>query len=115
VPLPGGRLIETWRPGRSGAPNATGKTAKQREGHGGAHLRQQTAQRAAVAALSDGAAPLGSGDGGGSTWGSSGSKKVTGCFAMTSSFSSRLQLQRAAVNRWRTTAARVWFLRIKIR
>jgi hypothetical protein len=81
----------------------------------GAHLGQQIAWRAAVAAHSGGVAPSGMGDSGGSMWGSSSAKKTTGSFTVTSSASSRLQLQRAAVNRWHMTAARVWFLWIDIR
>jgi hypothetical protein len=67
--LLGGRLARARWPGRSGAPNATGKTAKQREDHEGAHLGQQMARWAAVVAHGGGAAPPGSGDGSSSTWG----------------------------------------------
>jgi hypothetical protein len=63
--------------------------------------------RAANGSAGGGAAPPGSGDGGGSMRWSSNSKKTTGSFAVMSSSSSRLQLGRAAVNWWRTMAARV--------
>jgi hypothetical protein len=67
--------------------------AKQRGNHGGAHLGQQMTQRMVVAARSSGVAPPDSGDGSGSTWGSSGYKKTLGSFAKMSSFSSWLQLR----------------------
>jgi hypothetical protein len=93
APLLGGWLTRAWRPGRSGAPNVTGKMAKWRGDHRGARIEQQKAGRAAVAAHDDGVAPPGSGDGGGSTWGSSGSMKITGSFTAASSSSSQLQLR----------------------
>jgi hypothetical protein len=114
MPLPGGQITGTRWPGRSGAPNAMGKMAKQRGDHVGAHLGQHTTRQTVVAAHGDRAAPLSSGDGGGSTWGSSGSKKMTGSFVATSLSSSQLQLRQVAVNRWCMAAARVWFLWIEI-
>jgi hypothetical protein len=53
-----------------------GETAKQTGDHGGAHLGQQTTRQTSVAARGDGVAPLDSGDGGGSMWGSFGYKKT---------------------------------------
>jgi hypothetical protein len=85
-----------------------GEKAKWRGDHEGAHLGQQTAQQAAVVAHDSGAAPTGSGDGDGSMRGSSGSKKTMGSFAATSSSSSLLQLQLAAVNWWPTAAATIY-------
>jgi hypothetical protein len=72
------------------------------------------ARWAAVAARGGGVAPPGSGDGSGSLWGPSGSKKMMGSFTAMSSSSSGLQLQRAVVNQWCTAVSRVWFLRIEI-
>jgi hypothetical protein len=46
-----------------------GRMAKWRGDHGGAHLGQQTSQQTVVAARRSRAAPLDSGDGGGSMWG----------------------------------------------
>jgi hypothetical protein len=114
APLPGRWLAEAQWPGCSGAPNAMGKMTKWRGDHGGAHLGQQTARRVVVAAHGGGVAPPGTGDSVGSMWGSSGSKKMTGSFTVTSSSSSRLQLRQTVVNQWRTTAARVWFLQIEL-
>jgi hypothetical protein len=93
VPLPGGQLTGARWPGRSGVPTVTGKITKWRGDHGGADREQQTARRAAVVAHDGGAAPLGSSDGSGSTWGSTSSKKMTGSFIAISSSSSRLQLR----------------------
>jgi hypothetical protein len=70
--------------------------AKQRGDHGGAHLGQQTTRQTTVTTCGGGAAPLDSGDGGDSMWGSFSYKKMTGSFAKMSSSSSRLQLRRAA-------------------
>jgi hypothetical protein len=87
MPGPRLRIAGVGRYRRAGGRNTTRKKAKQRGDHGGAHLGQQTAQRAAVVALS------GSGDGGCSMRRSSGSKKTTGSFVATCSSSSRLQLR----------------------
>jgi hypothetical protein len=114
APLSGGRLTRAGWSGCSDAPNAMGKMTKWRGDHWSAHLGPQMARRAAVVDRGGGSASLGSDDGGSSTWGSSGSKKMMRSFAAVSSSSSRLQLRRAAVNRWHTTAAMVWFLRIEI-
>jgi hypothetical protein len=102
--------LEERRPGRSGAPNTMGEKAKWRGDHKGAHLGQQTALRVVVVAHGGEAAPLGSGEAGGSTRGSSDSKKTMGSFTVMSSSSPRLQSWGATVNWWCTSAAGVWFL-----
>jgi hypothetical protein len=92
---------------RSGAPNMMGKEAKQRGDHGGAHLGQQTGRWVVVLARSDGVAPLGSGDDGGSLRWASSSNRTTGSFAVGSSTFSQPpiaassgRLMRTKMNSW---------------
>jgi hypothetical protein len=71
--------------------------AKWRGDRGDAHLGQEMTRQMAVAAHNDRAAPLDSGGGDGSTWGSSSYKKTMGSFTKMSSSSSQRQMRRAAV------------------
>jgi hypothetical protein len=89
-----GGSLQHSNQGHDGALNATGKMAKQRGDHSGAHLGQQMTRQTAVVANNGTAAPPDSGDGGGSMWGSSGYKKMMGGFEKMSLSSSQLQLRR---------------------